>query len=732
MAFSLGELVVALVAGTEGFHKGIEAAEGKLSGFAKSAEGHTSAIGAAFSSLALEIGAAAGVGFVVFEAVNKAAESVAHLADQTRSLGLSAVQFQRLSAGAREFGATQDDVAQSVRLFNRNVADAVNGTGPAVKVFKSLGVSLTEGVGGPIRSTQDLVFAFADALKERVPSAAQRTAFVLETFGRGAGNLAPLFGLGSGALREFGDEAEKTGRILDNATVANAKVAAEEFGKLGQAIKTQALAGLLELAPAFLEFGAALLPRIGQAIAILVNVFKALQLSLLQIKLAVEEVTPGFAGLLVVLGDLLKLGVSGFKALALLLSGDLVGAARESQAALDKLAQDTQEPVLLGRVSKDADETRAAIARLAADSADPLTKLEKSFDALGDSFDKANQRIQSGQAAREAAAQVNPGGKVVLESSPEGENLLRKAEQERLARAAKLKGPLLEQALAIQHQVDELRRAQLGDADRLKANAEIADLLKEQGSLLRRQEGAVNALPAVVANVQDQIGELARLDPKAAAEFANAFGQQLAAAQTQGAEAQLEVATKGAQEVATKITEISPKIGDTVSGALSQAVQDGLQGGSAIQSFGAALQKVGQSSLATAFARAAETLGTELDKVFKSSVSGLGGILLGIFGSVLGAVFNKTQVESAAANVKSAVDNAQQVRGVIAGPTSVGIAQVGESIRDAFRESERLLGIIAVNTGVLAGRSGAVRTAVRSASGTDAAFALVNESPSLA
>ncbi|MCP4251070.1 MAG: hypothetical protein GY778_28870 [bacterium] len=85
-------------------------------------------------------------------------------------------------------------------------------------------------------------------------------------------------------------------------------------------------------------------------------------------------------------------------------------------------------------------------------------------------------------------------------------------------------------------------------------------------------------------------------------------------------------------------------------------------------------------------------LGGLLSPEFASGLLGLGGTLLQ---SALGG---GADVQSSASAVRSAVTSTQAVRGVVAGPSQIGIARVGESIAEAFAEPTRLLALIERNT----------------------------------
>lgn len=701
MAFSLGELVVALTAGTDVFGQRLDFARKQLRDFGDDAERQSTALGQSLKGIAIAVGAIGGTAAAVFAAVNSAAQSVGALNDEVAVLGVSAEQFQRLAFAAKDFGVEQGELSVGLRIFTRNVGQAISAADRSQTVFGKLGIAL-EGVGGRAKSNQELINEFATALRDRVPNAQQRASIAVEAFGRSGARLVPLLSQGADGLKAFGDEAERLGFVLSDATVANADAAAEAFDRLTGAVGLQFKGALVELAPFILDLAGSTLPQLGTALRVVVGFFTGLKVVMAGLQLAVITLASAFGRLLSSIVDLAEFSGQGLKALAQLLTGDVAGAVKTAESAQGDLIANARKNIAGLKADFEA------AAGVVGDSADSfasvdgvLAQLDKRFKAAGAAATEAAKRIRDGSIAADAAARTSDqGGPVLQTTSTEGANLLKKAEQDRLDRAAKLQGPLIEQAAAIQRQVDELRKAQLSDADRVKANAVISDLLKEQGALLRRQENAIAGLPELTANVQAQIGRLATVDPDAAVRFANELGQRLNA--ELGPEERTQALAALAQEVGAAFEQTQPKVTDAIAGGIVGGIEQGLSGGNGLQSFAKSLQAVGAEALSSAFKDATRDLGKGLTAVFGEAAGTLGPILTGIFGSVLGAVFNRTEVTSAAGNIQSAVDSAQQVRGVVAGPTSLGIAQVGTSIREAFRESERLLGIIARNTTAIA------------------------------
>lgn len=120
------------------------------------------------------------------------------------------------------------------------------------------------------------------------------------------------------------------------------------------------------------------------------------------------------------------------------------------------------------------------------------------------------------------------------------------------------------------------------------------------------------------------------------------------------------------------------------------------------------------------------------EKLGEEGGQALGGAALGILGAGISAFRAREQGRAQAAGGISAVTSVQQVRGIVAGPTSIAVAQVDRAIADAFVEPTRLLTIIAETNTKIAQQGSSTQTGSIPTGGSDAAtIALANEGASL-
>jgi tape measure domain-containing protein len=133
--------------------------------------------------------------------------------------------------------------------------------------------------------------------------------------------------------------------------------------------------------------------------------------------------------------------------------------------------------------------------------------------------------------------------------------------------------------------------------------------------------------------------------------------------------------------------------GETASNAFS-----GVFTGEGIDIFGA-LAETGSQLVGDAMNDVFEELGNSLGSILQKSLDGLGiGQLSGALGAALGAGlgFLAGSLQGTTSNVRndiaqSAVTSTQAVRGVVAGPTSIPVFEVGRAIDDAFQGTNSIL-----------------------------------------
>ncbi|MGQ7247601.1 hypothetical protein ACUN9Y_09700 [Halomonas sp. V046] len=200
----------------------------------------TKRIGAAATVAA---GALAGltVGTGVFAAVARQASSAAvEIERMARISNTSVESFQRMAYAANQYNVEQNEVADILRDVQDRVGDFLStGAGEFADFFENIApqVGLTADelarMSGP-----EALQAIYNALDKANLSASEMT-FYMESLASNSTELIPLLQSGGQALREMGDEADRTGKILSSLEIQRLKDIRTEFSELEQQLTVE-------------------------------------------------------------------------------------------------------------------------------------------------------------------------------------------------------------------------------------------------------------------------------------------------------------------------------------------------------------------------------------------------------------------------------------------------------------------------------------------------------------
>lgn len=211
-------LTVSMRAEVAHLRKGINESVSLLGKLQSSSMATASAIKAAF------VGGAAmyamnelknGVKAVVneFKETAAAIEETKHLSD---ALGIAATDLQVLQRAAALAEVDIDMLGRNMKVFTKNLGQAAMGKGPAVDMFKQMGVSVQSFMNMPI--TEQLAFVGNEMKKLSGP--AERAAMATALFGRAGIDMIPFLTQSADGLREIQDEMMATGEIYSEADAA--------------------------------------------------------------------------------------------------------------------------------------------------------------------------------------------------------------------------------------------------------------------------------------------------------------------------------------------------------------------------------------------------------------------------------------------------------------------------------------------------------------------------------
>jgi len=179
-------------------------------------------------------------------------ESADVLAKQSAALSVSAADLQGWQFAAKLSGSSAEEFSAAFTKFNRNVAEAGKGTGPAADAFKALGVSIKDSTGKagqPIK----LLDGVADALAG-MQDPAKRTEAIMALFGKSGAKLLPLFQEGSAGIAKLRAEVGELGASFDEAFLENAQEVNDNLDRLKLGVRGLAIQAIGPLLPTIVSW----------------------------------------------------------------------------------------------------------------------------------------------------------------------------------------------------------------------------------------------------------------------------------------------------------------------------------------------------------------------------------------------------------------------------------------------------------------------------------------------
>ncbi len=280
---------------------------------------------------------------------------------------------------------------------------------------------------------------------------------------------------------------------------------------------------------------------------------------------------------------------------------------------------------------------------------------------------------------------------------------------------------------AIQREIEAVENAQQTAVVRV-ARAERGIGEKRAGAQIEETRSAVKKLnaeledTAKIAGTELKFGlidplQAAEINARAAEKAVQGLIQEAAAFERTTGRPSVELGTaivgaadkaKKARDQADRQREVQRQA-ENFSGAIGSGITEGIMEGlSAMET----LARVGANLMENALRDAVSGFQTAMTAAFKAitGVAGveLGGLLTGLVG-IAGAILAKRgdKGSDSFASIQSNIESSQAVRGIVAGPSNVAIASVGESIGREFKPVIQLLADIrSILSSMRSGRGG--------------------------
>ena len=155
-------------------------------------------------------GALAALGGLAYKAVT-ASDDLNTLAKQS---GFSTAELQKMQYAGDLIDTSMDDIVSSAIKLKRNM---ISTSSTVTNAFNALGVSV-RGVNGEIRDSTTVYWEVVNALSH-IENGTARDTIAMTLLGKSADSLAGIIDDGGQALRQLGDEAERSGLIMSQETL---------------------------------------------------------------------------------------------------------------------------------------------------------------------------------------------------------------------------------------------------------------------------------------------------------------------------------------------------------------------------------------------------------------------------------------------------------------------------------------------------------------------------------
>jgi hypothetical protein len=216
---ALKPLNVKVNADTDGLEKGLVGASKSVDKFSDRTK--VAAVSVAKAAAAMTAAFAA-VGVGVLALANEAAKAAREIQNLSDVSGVGVEEFQRMAAASRTVGIEQQKLADIFKDVNDKFGDFnQTGAGPLADFFENVaplvGVTADEfaRLSGP-----EALQLYVSSL-EKAGASQQQMTFYMEALASDATALVPLLSNGGSAMRELGNEAQRSGRILSSEMIQN-------------------------------------------------------------------------------------------------------------------------------------------------------------------------------------------------------------------------------------------------------------------------------------------------------------------------------------------------------------------------------------------------------------------------------------------------------------------------------------------------------------------------------
>ena len=222
-----------------------EGAKSALNGMEGLSTGAVAAMTAAAAAIAAVIKVVQELGKITLEVAAQVDEYIT----ESAITGVPTEMLQAWDYAAPLIDTDAETIKGAMTKITQAMGDAAGGSEDAQAKFAALGVSIVNEADGSLRSAEEVFYDVVDSLGE-MDAGAQRDAAAMDLMGKSAQELNPLINAGSQALKEYGEEAEAAGYILDEYQIARLGAVDDAYQKLQLTIEANKKQLAADFAPA--------------------------------------------------------------------------------------------------------------------------------------------------------------------------------------------------------------------------------------------------------------------------------------------------------------------------------------------------------------------------------------------------------------------------------------------------------------------------------------------------
>ena len=225
---SLGQLTIDMLLKTGSLEQGMDRAARAVDRRSKEIASKLQAVGTV-AGTALATGAAAAV-----TATKLAIDQMDELSKAAQRVTMPTEQFSALAYAGSLADVSIQDLQSSLGKLTKAQADSLSGTSEQAKIFKALGISVSDSTG-KLRDNYDVLLDFADAYKRHAGSE-ELLAAGIKVFGRNFQTLIPLLKDGADGIRDATEEARLFGLEVSTGAGRNAEQFNDDLSRLQSSV----------------------------------------------------------------------------------------------------------------------------------------------------------------------------------------------------------------------------------------------------------------------------------------------------------------------------------------------------------------------------------------------------------------------------------------------------------------------------------------------------------------